>query len=72
MTAWKREWWESEAIDWTRRRGGAEEDAEKNGNKLAARDSRVVRVAEPAESAEEKTSELRSDGKLICAPICLQ
>jgi hypothetical protein len=51
---------EREAIDLTGRRGGAEEDAEKSGNKLAERNSRVVRVAEPAESAEGKTSARRS------------
>src|ERR1035441_9817236 len=50
---------EKEAIDLTRRRGGAEEDGEKRGNKLA----------EPAESAEGKdVSELCSDGKLKHAP----
>ena len=37
---------------WTRRRGDAEEDAEIKQERRKERDSRVGRVAEPAENAE--------------------
>jgi|NGEPerStandDraft_6_1074524.scaffolds.fasta_scaffold370447_2 hypothetical protein len=37
---------------WTRRRGGTEEDAEVKQERRKERDSRVGRVAEPAENAE--------------------
>jgi hypothetical protein len=43
-----------EAVFLTRRRGGAEEDAEKLKGREQDRDSCVVRVAEQAEIAEEK------------------
>jgi hypothetical protein len=43
-----------QAVFLTRRRGGAEEDAEKQEGKEQDRDSRVVRVAEQGEIAEER------------------
>jgi hypothetical protein len=40
---------------WTRRRGGAEGDAEIKQERRKERDSRVGRVEEPAEAAEERS-----------------